>query len=112
VTTTGRTVPFWSCVLSLKALTKSIICRPCWERAGPTGGAAVACPPVTLSLTIAFTFLAIVLEVYAKARLYFKELGFSRASYIFLEREAMFSTASWGADVSERKTKMYVLFLP
>ena len=42
VITTGMMVPasFW--VFALKALQKSMMFRPCWPSAGPTGGAGVA----------------------------------------------------------------------
>src|SRR5687767_11264351 len=40
-------------VASLNLRTKSPMLTPCWPRAGPTGGAGVACPPGHCSLTLA-----------------------------------------------------------
>ncbi len=55
--TAGMMSPFWSLVLSLYCLTKSMMGIPCCPRAGPTGGAGVADPAGRLSLRITFTFL-------------------------------------------------------
>src|SRR5215212_8643028 len=59
VLTTNVNVPasFW--VWALKALTNSMMFTPCWPRAGPTGGAGLAWPPVAWSLMVVRTFLAI-----------------------------------------------------
>src|SRR5436309_11934083 len=51
--------PFSSCVCALNALQKSMMLTPCWPRAGPTGGAGLACPAGICSLMILMTFLAI-----------------------------------------------------
>src|SRR5512136_2136735 len=48
----------WVCALN--CLTNSPMLTPCWPSAGPTGGAGLACPPVTSSFTTALScFLAI-----------------------------------------------------
>src|SRR3954452_17385637 len=43
-------------VWALNALTNSMMLMPCWPRAGPTGGAGVACPPGACSLMVVRTF--------------------------------------------------------
>src|SRR5215831_2401850 len=45
--TTGTVMPRMSLVRSLNCDTNWPMFTPCWPRAGPTGGAGVACPPVT-----------------------------------------------------------------
>src|SRR2546422_3919730 len=59
--TTGIISPSWSFpeVLALNALQNSMRFTPCWPRAGPTGGAGVALPAETWSLTTAETLFAI-----------------------------------------------------
>src|SRR5512136_307404 len=59
VISTGTTVPIILAVRALYSLQKAIIFKPCWPRAGPTGGAGLALPAWICSLTTAFTFLAI-----------------------------------------------------
>jgi len=59
VITTGKILPFLSCVLSLKALMNSMIGKPCWPKAGPTGGAGVAVPAGIFSFINVLIFLAI-----------------------------------------------------
>src|SRR5512136_386969 len=59
VISTGTTVPIMDAVRALYSLQKAIIFRPCWPKAGPTGGAGLALPAWICSLTTAFTFLAI-----------------------------------------------------
>src|SRR5262245_9091371 len=52
-------MPFMSLVRSLNWVTNWPMLTPCWPRAGPTGGAGVAAPPVTWSLmsaTFCFAF--------------------------------------------------------
>src|SRR3954447_2388668 len=60
VISTGMVVPFISLVRSLNCITNWPILTPCWPRAGPTGGAGVACPPVHCSFTFAVITFAIV----------------------------------------------------
>src|SRR2546429_403670 len=43
--TTGMVMPRISLVRSLNCVTNAPILTPCCPRAGPTGGAGVACPP-------------------------------------------------------------------
>src|SRR5947199_10295978 len=50
--------PFSCAVCALKALQNSMMLTPCWPRAGPTGGAGLACPPGICSLIIVRTFFA------------------------------------------------------
>src|SRR5271165_4211883 len=57
--TTGITVPVSLWVWALKALQNSMMLIPCWPRAGPTGGAGLACPAFAWSLIVVRTFLAI-----------------------------------------------------
>ena len=45
-------------VEALNALQNSMMLTPCWPRAGPTGGAGLACPAGIWSFTIVMTFLA------------------------------------------------------
>ena len=50
VITTGMGMPFsMPCVWALKALQNSMIFKPCWPRAGPTGGLGLASPAGTCS---------------------------------------------------------------
>src|SRR5947207_12842580 len=51
--------PFSCWVCALNALQNSMMLTPCWPRAGPTGGAGLACPPGICSLINVRTFLAI-----------------------------------------------------
>ena len=46
VISTGTGFPAIDLVLSLKALQNSIMLTPRWPKAGPTGGAGFACPPL------------------------------------------------------------------
>ena len=46
-----------SAVLALKSLQKSIIFKPAWPRAGPTGGDGFACPALMTSLIVDATAL-------------------------------------------------------
>src|SRR5690606_9356804 len=55
---TGTTTPILSRVRSLKRFTKSAMFTPCWPRAGPTGGAGVAWPPLHCSFTFAISSFA------------------------------------------------------
>src|SRR5712692_5349980 len=50
--------PSWLLVWALKPLQNSMMLTPCWPRAGPTGGDGLAFPAVICSLTIAWTFFA------------------------------------------------------
>src|SRR6266851_1504466 len=50
--------PSWLLVWALKPLQNSMMLTPCWPRAGPTGGDGLAFPAVIWSLTIAWTFFA------------------------------------------------------
>src|SRR5258705_5734704 len=50
--------PSWLLVWALKPLQNSMILTPCWPRPGPTGGDGLAFPAVICSLTIAWTFFA------------------------------------------------------
>ena len=51
VITTGTGFPINDFVFSLKALQNSIIFIPLWPKAGPTGGAGLACPPFICNFT-------------------------------------------------------------
>src|SRR3989344_480113 len=62
--TAGVRLPFWSRVLSLYCLTKSMMGTPCWPKTGPTGGAGVASPAGRLILRTILTFLATVFGLY------------------------------------------------
>src|SRR2546422_769399 len=53
VTTTGVTIPIWEFVLALNCFTNSMMLTPWGPSAVPTGGAGVACPAGTCSLTTA-----------------------------------------------------------
>lgn len=46
-----------SAVFALKSLQKDMMFKPAWPRAGPTGGAGLACPAGTSSRTMDFTTL-------------------------------------------------------
>ena len=61
VISTGMTRPACLAVLSLNSLTKAMILTPAWPSAGPTGGAGLAFPATTCSLTSFATFFAILL---------------------------------------------------
>src|SRR4051794_27516285 len=54
-------MPRISLVRSLNGETNAPMFPPCWPSAGPTGGAGVACPPVTCSRTCAVTCRAMAL---------------------------------------------------
>src|SRR5437867_1184343 len=57
--TTGITMPASLLVAALNSLQNAMILTPCWPRAGPTGGAGLACPAGICSLMIPVTFFAI-----------------------------------------------------
>src|SRR6476659_11426311 len=57
---TGRTFPCLSWVRALNCLQNSIILIPFEPRAGPMGGAGLACPPLHWSLTKAVISFAII----------------------------------------------------
>src|SRR5215470_17806374 len=57
--TTGTVMPRMSLVRSLNWDTNCPMFTPCWPSAGPTGGAGVACPPVTCKRICAVTCRAI-----------------------------------------------------
>src|SRR5277367_190256 len=57
------TVPVSLWVWALKALQNSMMLIPCCPRAGPTGGAGLACPAFACSLIVVSTFLAIVFQL-------------------------------------------------
>ncbi len=59
VISTGVIRPFSCWVWALNALQNSMMLTPCWPRAGPTGGAGLACPPGIWSLMSVRIFLAI-----------------------------------------------------
>ena len=59
VTSTGVTMPAADCVLALNCLTNSMMFTPWGPSAVPTGGAGVAWPAGTCSLTTATIGLAI-----------------------------------------------------
>src|SRR5690606_15286648 len=44
-------------VWALYALQNSMMFRPCWPSAGPTGGAGVACPAGSCSVNVVTSFL-------------------------------------------------------
>src|SRR5580692_1381904 len=50
------TLPRWLSVAALYCLTKSMMLTPCGPSAVPTGGAGVAAPAFSCTLTIAATF--------------------------------------------------------
>src|SRR5260370_27188363 len=50
---TGVMLPRWDSVAALYCLTKSMMFTPCGPRAVPTGGAGVAAPAFSWTLTIA-----------------------------------------------------------
>src|SRR3989304_2093392 len=58
VISTGMMVPSCPWVWALKDLQNSMMLTPCWPRAGPTGGAGLACPPGIWSLMRVRIFLA------------------------------------------------------
>jgi len=67
VITTGTGFPIKLFVFSLNALQNSIMLIPLWPRAGPTGGAGFACPPLICNLTypvISFAIINIFLPDY------------------------------------------------
>src|SRR5208282_2302987 len=57
--TTGITSPASALVTALNSLQKPMILTPCWPRAGPTGGAGLACPAGICSLICPVIFFAI-----------------------------------------------------
>ena len=61
VITTGMSLPCCSCVLALKRLQNSMMLTPLAPRAGPTGGAGFACPPLTCN------FICIAGRIYRRA---------------------------------------------
>src|SRR5215469_2315931 len=56
VISTGITFPRWLSVAALYCFTKSMMLTPCGPSAVPTGGAGVAAPAFSCTLTIAATF--------------------------------------------------------
>src|SRR5215467_4029013 len=56
VISTGITLPRWLSVAALYCLTKSMMLTPCGPSAVPTGGAGVAAPAFSCTLTIAAIF--------------------------------------------------------
>src|SRR5439155_5350835 len=56
VISTGMTFPRWVSVAALYCLTKSMMFTPCGPSAVPTGGAGVACPACSCTLTRAAIF--------------------------------------------------------
>src|SRR5919112_1858042 len=56
VISTGITEPRWASVAALYALTNSMMLTPCGPRAVPTGGAGVAAPALSCTLTSAAIF--------------------------------------------------------
>src|SRR6266568_6691141 len=56
VISTGMTLPRWVSVAALYCLTKSMILTPCGPSAVPTGGAGVAAPAFSCTLTTAAIF--------------------------------------------------------
>ena len=56
----GRT--FKSAVLALKSLQKSMILRPAWPSAGPTGGEGFACPATMTSRIVDVTALLLAIR--------------------------------------------------
>src|SRR3954470_10470848 len=71
----GMIVPFISLVRSLNCITNWPMFTPCWPRAGPTGGAGVACPPGHWSFTFAVITLAIVRPPFEDRRSQMLDLG-------------------------------------
>src|SRR5271157_5507754 len=59
VMTTGMIMPDCSRVAALNSLQKAMMFTPCWPRAGPTGGAGLACPAGICSLICPVIFFAI-----------------------------------------------------
>src|SRR5580698_6031596 len=57
VRTTGMIMSL-PCVLALNSLQNAMMLMPCGPRAGPTGGAGLALPAASCSLTIPETFFA------------------------------------------------------
>src|SRR5215213_5425090 len=55
VISTGTTWPIWSRVASLNCRTNSPMFTCAWPRAGPTGGAGLACPPVICNFSLRAT---------------------------------------------------------
>src|SRR3954471_2417715 len=53
---TGMTLPRWDSVAALYCLQKSMMLTPCGPSAVPTGGAGVACPACSWTLTTAASF--------------------------------------------------------
>src|SRR5438093_12445998 len=60
--TTGITMPAWFLVAALNSLQNAMMLTPCWPKAGPTGGAGLACPPGICNLMLPIIFLAIRLQ--------------------------------------------------
>src|SRR5215831_12096414 len=56
VISTGITLPRWVSVAALYCLTKSMMLTPCGPSAVPTGGAGVAAPAFSWTLTTAAIF--------------------------------------------------------
>src|SRR5690242_13965175 len=56
VISTGITLPRWDSVAALYCLQKSMMLTPCGPRAVPTGGAGVAWPACSCTLTTALIF--------------------------------------------------------
>src|SRR5205085_11963098 len=56
VISTGMTLPRWDSVAALYCLQKSVMFTPCGPRAVPTGGAGVAWPACSWTLTTAEIF--------------------------------------------------------
>src|SRR3954468_17803246 len=56
VISTGMTLPRWDSVAALYCLQKSMMLRPCGPRAVHTGGAGVAAPALSCTLTTAEIF--------------------------------------------------------
>ncbi len=57
--TTGMIMPAWSLVVALNSLQKAMMLTPCWPKAGPTGGAGLACPAGICNLICPVIFFAI-----------------------------------------------------
>src|SRR5439155_1659975 len=53
------TIPACSLVAALNSLQKAMMFTPCWPKAGPTGGAGLACPAGICNLICPVTFFAI-----------------------------------------------------
>src|SRR5512138_1799768 len=60
--------PGCPCVRELNALQNSMMFTPCWPSAGPIGGAGVALPAGTWSLTSACTGLVLAIRVPFRSR--------------------------------------------